>query len=553
MPNQIRQLRDTLEMSSDMRAGSRRRAVDRFLGWLENRAEGSVDRHLFLAYGAARGTRAALSDLEKALMGCLPAHHSCLSELRAAVLDHRRRVDGKTMVVDIVSASWWRPFAANCDLDRLTILEVRRLDSWLSWMHDNDRTTPTADDFLKFGADFDSAAPLVSLHAALSKLELPAIPALALELPKAIAKKRAITRGQEPPRRRTHWPRKYSVAREELPADWRETLDLMHSSQDVMSDAAGPSKNTVQSHERRLRELAWSCRASGVPVALDARALSLHAKLLRGRQCRATSCEINASFLVRFAEYHGVDQREIEEMKVIVRRLKDSASDEVPQKFERLRKVGSTQTVLGTATKLLRKAEQQQSLKHRVSHLNGASALALFSLVPLRVIDSNLQWGKHVSFDGVRYRMHVGTSKNGNLFVGPLVEFLTPFLDALLLRGCDPCFLDDIRRQAEAKQLHLFAHSDAGHLSDRCVANLWARHVGCKPHIARTMVHTELGQMGAQGVAQALALCAQRSPQTAAFYQGKAMRDALLLESNELLLKGFSEEEVEAIFKLDSD
>lgn len=48
--------------------------------------------------------------------------------------------------------------------------------------------------------------------------------------------------------------------------------------------------------------------------------------------------------------------------------------------------------------------------------------------------------------------------------------------------------------------------------------------------------------MGRDGVEMALSLCAQRDPKTAKFYQGKAMHDALLLESNQVLISGFSED-----------
>jgi len=547
MSDLLQHLTDVLEDLSDTLDNRKRRHVSRFCAWLSQNPVESVDRHQFLAYGATRGTRAVLADLERALDDCLPDQDGVRKELRAAVLDHRRRVDGLQMVVDMVRAPWWAPFIAPCDLDCLTILEFKRLDAWLSWMHERGKADPSAEDFLEFCRDAGSEVPLVSLQAAIAKLGLPEIPALVLALPAAIAKKRAMTKSSGMPSRRTSWSRNLSVTAEDLPFDWRDTLSVLRS-RDEMSSMKMLSFQSIASQETRLRELAKSCDSSGLPVSLTTAAFINHIRAMRARGCSATTCEINVGFLMRFAGYHGVNQTELDEMKAVHRQLKREARGDVPRKFQRLAVVGSVENVLGKAAELLQKAQMQKSLKLRVSYLNGACALALFALVPLRVSDTNLQWGKNVTYDGDHYRLYVRTRKKGTVFKGPLAGFVTPFLDALLLRGCDRTYLDEFRRTAEFNQTHLFEPSDRGHLSDKCVANLWARHIGCKPHIARTLVHTELGRMGTEGVAKALALCAQRDPTTAKYYQDMAMTDALLLKSNELLLKGFSDEEVAALF-----
>ncbi|MFB9148961.1 hypothetical protein [Roseovarius ramblicola] len=289
-------------VSSKFFSPAKKRVVDRFLEWFAQSDATKIDRHLFLAYGHEVGTRAVLSDLEKALSTRSSDEQDFRAELRAAVLDHRRRMDGNPMVVDIISAPWWIPFVANCDLDRISILEIRRLDAWLRWMTDKGRTSPTAADFLEYGARFDSEVPLVSLQTTLAKLDLPNIPSLALDLPKAIAQKRAQCRGTRHSQSRTHWPRELSVAPEELPSDWRTTLKAFRSL-DALSDNQAPSHKTVGSHERRLRELAWSCCTTGNPVELTAEAVARHARIMKQRGCRATSRDINISFLVRFAEY----------------------------------------------------------------------------------------------------------------------------------------------------------------------------------------------------------------------------------------------------------
>lgn len=202
----------------------------------------------------------------------------------------------------------------------------------------------------------------------------------------------------------------------------------------------------------------------------------------------------------------------------------------------------------GRAIDLLAASRSERSLELRVAKLNAAATLALFSLIPLRVKDTNLLWGVHVAHTGQRYRLDIRTSKCGTEFHGEVCDFVTPFLDALLLRGCDETYLGMKRQEALRSKQALFAHANGRHMSNRRVANLWQRHIECGPHIARSVVHTELGRMGREGTELALSLCAQRDPKTAKFYQGKAMHDALLLEANRLLLSGFSNDTIEKHF-----
>ncbi|WP_306131915.1 hypothetical protein [Roseivivax marinus] len=57
-------------------------------------------------------------------------------------------------------------------------------------------------------------------------------------------------------------------------------------------------------------------------------------------------------------------------------------------------------------------------------------------------------------------------------------------------------------------------------------STVWRTHTGTGAHISRTRIHTELGQLGPEGVSAALALTAQRDARSQQFYQGKAVAAA---------------------------
>jgi hypothetical protein len=269
---------------------------------------------------------------------------------------------------------------------------------------------------------------------------------------------------------------------------------------------------------------------------------------LKRRGATNATIEINISALRRFAEVLGLDRGIMADLRNIERDFFRKKQSDIPKKFARLDELGSVDGVLGRAINLLAASRSERSLELRVAKLNAAATLALFSLIPLRVKDTNLLWGVHVTHTGQRYRLDIRTSKCGTEFHGEVCDFVTPFLDALLLRGCDETYLGMKRQEALQSKQVLFAHANGRHMSNRRVANLWQRHIECGPHIARSAVHTELGRMGRNGVEMALSLCAQRDSRTARYYQGKAMHDALLLEANGLLLSGFSNDIIEKHF-----
>lgn len=73
---------------------------------------------------------------------------------------------------------------------------------------------------------------------------------------------------------------------------------------------------------------------------------------------------------------------------------------------------------------------------------------------------------------------------------------LTPFFDALALRGMNPVWLEELRRRAMEQQLLLFRTTDGRQLAASYPSKVWQQHLGTGAHISRSRVHSELGQLG---------------------------------------------------------
>lgn len=512
--------------------------IQRFQKWLGKTKHLEVDRFVLLEFGSEVATHGVLAYLEKSLLNYLPHHVGFKAELRAAVTDHERRVRGKKMRCEILQAKWWRPFLPHSNMDKLHIHEMNRVDEWLKYLNDHGISSPTSKDYIAFAGRWETEVPMVALQTALSKLPIPKIPSIEIELNLAISTLRSQRTGTGR-KIRTEWPLNLSIGKNELPSQWRNFLD--HNKQKFNSgEIPSISSGFFSTIETALRTLCFCCHKLNLPLEITRHTALCLLDELKARGARYSTMEMNISALKRFSIAFGAPNAVVADLWGIEKELKAKGKEEIPKKFTRLIELGAPQAVLGLAIDLLSASRSEISLELRVAKLNAAAALAVFTLVPLRVADSNWKWGEQLTYTGVRYRLDLRTSKCGTKFHGDLCDFLTPFLDAILLRGCDERLLGAFRTEAIKSKRMLFAHATKRHISKNIVANLWSRHLGCGPHIARTVVHTELGKLGSAGVEMALSLCAQRDPRTAKFYQGRAMHDALLLESNGILLSGFS-------------
>ena len=178
-----------------------------------------------------------------------------------------------------------------------------------------------------------------------------------------------------------------------------------------------------------------------------------------------------------------------------------------------------------------------------------------------------LRWGQHISYIGdddaadwelggnpepLGYYLDLRTSKRDVELSGPLAPILTPFLDALILQGRDERLLPQLRKQAAAARAPVFPKSQGRERRADSLSDRWRANVGVGSGISRTRIHTMLGNLGEHGVRAALALCAQRSPRTAKWYQASALARRHMLGSQEMIaeLPDLSEEDFALLAEL---
>ncbi|MCB1313882.1 MAG: hypothetical protein KDK29_19250 [Sedimentitalea sp.] len=523
------------EFQNELRRGEINR-LNRFRTWLSTATDIEHDRRIFSAFGKHVGSRGALADLEKALCKLFPPSHELRVELRAAVKDHRHYVDGTPMLIDLMAGPYWLPFLPYRRLDHLSRPEILRLDQWLSWLYENEIQQPLAQHYLRFSEQSASELPLIALQKSFASLDLPKVHSIEIELPKAISLKRH----QRTSKNRKPADRCKVDRVSDLPGEWKDAIYGLRAVQSP-TGARCPASGFLATVEKVLYDFARSCREQGIAPKFDNECIVSYARKMKQREYRANTRQINLSALNRFRRHVQSDNVNQKLIRGLFGDIRRDERSEVSRLNQKLSRVGSIEATLQKAVELLEKSRHQRSLILRTSYLCAATALALFSLIPLRVSDSNLIWGENVWFEAGRYFIEVETGKTGRIFRGPLCDFLTPFLDALLLNGRADAYLLRAREDAVANFLPVFAKANNDEMSDQRVKNIWYRHLGCGMHVTRARIHTELGKLGAKGVETALILCAQKDQKTAEYYQGRAMHDAHLLISYNALTDDISD------------
>ena len=221
---------------------------------------------------------------------------------------------------------------------------------------------------------------------------------------------------------------------------------------------------------------------------------------------------------------------------------------ETPLKFGKLVAIGSLADSLALARGLLEEARTEEDPRAFAARLNEAAATALFSILPLRLADTRLDFGQDLSWDGERYHIHVLTSKCDEDFRGPVHPGLNAFIDPLILRGAAPQYLGELREACMRSGRPVFVKACGTGVGYGYVSDIWRRHLGTGAHISRTRVHTELARLGPEGVEMALALCAQRSPKSAEKYHAESVKLCSLERSNDALFDEVEDAELEAYF-----
>lgn len=499
----------------------------------------------FLSFAAADRSTRRLDDLRTAFDRLLPEGTPVREVVREAIRAKRPRSrscdrrDRAALRADPLLA----PYRDLPGFDTVALEDLRVLARFLGFAEAHGITVATEADYLAFAADTTSSRRLRSLKAALDAL-LPGNPAVHVVLAGAIARKsptRPSSAGQIP---RPPAARRVDAA--ELPEAWQRLLQRMRLGAMPLHQAA-PAASVIDSMEDVLREYAHVQREAGTEVAITiegvrrleasraAHAAAREDPAYQAQGNRPATRHTAVMRLRKFGEALGLEPLVLSALCHHENTLRRDLGTVVPLKFGRLDNLPGLSATWGLAANLLAQSEVAPRRSTKLRLLTEAAVLAIWTLLPLRLGDGQLLWGRDVRFDGARYRIDIETRKEEEPLRGALHRVLTPFLHALVLRGMDPVWLSQMRERALAEERPLFCTVDGRQLAESYPSRVWRQYFGTGAHIARTRVHSELGQLGPEGVEAALALNAQRDPCTAADYQSAAVERALRRQGQDMV------------------
>ena len=433
----------------------------------------------------------------------------------------------------------------------MPIMEVRAVDRFGTFCEDRGVHGEKVEDFLAFVEDKKSSMLLRTLRDGLEKLYTPAHPAIVLvERARGLKEKQRLARiskeaGIDPSKGAAPSREKVSLPSELLPDDWHQAIDKLAAGLRVNGVALCPK--SVETVRYTARQLCWSARKAGLPPSMTLDAIKVYDRDLRGRSNRASSRQIHLAALLALGRALGTDVDLLRHLSEAAAHCGRLTRADVKLKEARLDGLPHLRQIFAKANDLLDEASETTDRRRLATLRSDAAALAILSLIPLRSQDTRLRWGDHVlHMEGVNpmepnaprkghYRIDLSTSKTGSRLSGPLAPILTPFLDALILQGRDGSLLPGLRHDAVRRRDPVFPKSDGGMRRAGSLSGRWRAHVGTGSIISRTRVHTLLGEMGEKGVRAALALCAQSSPRTAAWYQAEALGRRQMAKSQELI------------------
>ncbi|MCB1348167.1 MAG: hypothetical protein KDK11_05825 [Maritimibacter sp.] len=521
------------------------RTLDRFLEFASQQGIGTPSVDDFLAFVEAGKSTRPLDDLRTAFDRLLPDGAGVRDTLRDAIRLKRprsRRCDWRGRE-QILQEPEMQPYVELQGIEDVALADLRVLSAFLSFASARNVAVPTTEDFLTFVEDVTSSRRLRSLKTALAAI-LPQHP-VHLPLDEAIAEKSPARPSRAGTKPRPTAARR--VAKEAFPAEWRTLLENMRFGVMPSLDLRVPAPSVIDSMEDVLREYAAVQIAAGEEIAvtvaglrrfLDAKTAASATKMnpkYEGEGNRIATRHTAVMRLRQFATILGLDTLVIAAIRNHENELRKEREDEVPLKFGKLDRLPGLSESWDIARGLLDEAGSQRLAQTRTRLTNEAVVVAIWMFLPLRLTDGQLRWRRDIRWDGERYRVDIVTNKATEPLRGRLHPRLMPFIDALILRGVDPAYIDEMRARAVEAELPLFRDVSGRMLAKSYPSSVWRKHFGAGAHIARSRIHTELGALGPEGVEAALALCAQRSPKSHAFYAGQAVRDAQMRDGQDLI------------------
>lgn len=441
-----------------------------------------------------------------------------------------KKPDRRT-VPEILQHARWDSIIATLNLSEVAVDHLRILDDFLAFVEERQLTSIWSlrvSDFLSFDDSYQSANRLRRLKHGMQSV-FPGQPAI-LVLTDAIRWKEASARkpGVSKSRRREL---KVSIPVEELPGAWKAALEDMEAGFD-RGGVVAPSLDMIPTYRMKLRQFAWSARKAGLPEEFSADAVIAYARDMRERSLVAATQLASFSALKKSARYVAANREVLELLSELMRKSEEQARKAPKKKYENLQKTGySPVAIVDQADELLKEARSLTCPRSQQARWNTAAALALFSVLPVRLADTRFNFGEHLSWRGGVYELHLTLSKDGEYYDAEIDPRLNRFIDALILRGCDEVWLPQMREDCMNSNRSLFIRNDGEGVGYDYISDCWRTVFGTGEHIARTILHTFLGiELGAAGTDMALAANGQKSPKTAAAYQDEMVAKARRLQ-----------------------
>jgi hypothetical protein len=505
------------------------------------------------AFGGA--SRHRLESAQRALRLLVGAEHPAAVAVAAVLYSIKTQnnksaglKDHRTREVILVEERW-NEFRSIDAVRTIPMDELRALDKFLVFCGTHGRGSET-EDFLAFVADKDSSMLLRTLRNGLEKLLTPAHPAvMCAEQARSIKEAERYERRKVEPRQKPEAPALVaSVARDELPNEWLRLLDMLAEGKRIRGRKL--SAKSIENMTGAARQLIRAARERGLPDEISLRTIGAYDESLEARGLRASSRSILFSSIHTLAKRLNLESEILDDLSDLVGHYQRASNSAVKKKESRLADLPDLKMIFERANALLDRAPGVLDRRTRTTLYVDAAAITFLSLISLRNQDTCLFWGREVYYIGdddpsnwdledhgeqASYYLDLRTSKTDSALSGPLSPILTPFLDALILRGRDDRMLADLRDEVMRTQAPVFPKSNGDVRSMRNLSDRWRKQLGTGSVISRTRIHTLLGALGERGTRAALALCAQSSPRTAKWYQADALKRRRILESQEMI------------------
>ncbi|UWQ02842.1 hypothetical protein K3X44_05845 [Aliiroseovarius crassostreae] len=423
---------------------------------------------------------------------------------------------------EVLAGARWDPMIGDPNISNATVLELRLVDDFLAFLErpiSVNGNGITADVFLRFDQKNNSQRRLRALKFALMSI-FPGHPSI-LHLEEAIRQRepKRSRKGHSSPRRLN-----VSVPFDTLPLPWKEAFADMDAGFD-RNGQMPPAPGMMGTHKMKVRQLLFSAREAALPDEISTDTVRAYARDMSARNLAAATLRASFSAILKFARYISTDHESIQLLEELTRIYDRKARRTKSKKFQHLQNTGySPVAVIEQAQTILDEAPKILSPRSRHAHRNQAAALAIFSVLPVRLADTRLIFGETLFWNGNRYTIEMTLSKSSYHWETELDPRLNIFIDALILRGCNPIWLDEMRDKCLQEHRALFITNDGSPVAYNYVSDCWRQVVGTGEHIARTILHTFMGiKLGEAGTDLAMAATGQRSHATAVAYQGDAL------------------------------